>query len=479
MAKQVAQTSNFYPAKGGISAYYSPHKILLRRQVDYSKEFVAELGLYVHGYGHDTRSDHRSRTIEVIYLRPADNMQKGHKLYDLNTRKEVTRPQITVLPITDQVIKLVEAHATEEGVTDLQTYSRRNGEIILDADLLAGVDPDELWDEVYVPADIEIPPVNDVNLRKNDSITDEELKELIEDAAEDILESRRIDEDNEDDMDFVQDQQPESDIEMDVNDEELKDMIDEVAHELDRLSQPIEEEIMFSVEDEDNDYEGEYDAEEIQELQEAEDEPQVYPDEEDDVCAGVSFEEVPMLSTSNDSNKDKKRRTGSGRSFYSNGVKYRPTDRNRTDRPRYGQTYLQRKKPKINLLKNRSAMRKKARLKRLRISLYQAIASKVKSRRKEEFRDDDVLSAEARRKITERAHNLIFQQSGTEKKATYNVDESLVISRVMQQICDKVYTRDGVSFIQQYYLNKGLKIFKERGKEAALKELDQLIKQSC
>ncbi|CAJ1966431.1 unnamed protein product [Cylindrotheca closterium] len=124
-------------------------------------------------------------------------------------------------------------------------------------------------------------------------------------------------------------------------------------------------------------------------------------------------------------------------------------------------------------------MRKKARLKRLHISLYQAIVSKVKSQKKGEFQDDNVLSAEAGRKITERAHNLMFQQSGTEKKATYNVDEALVISRVMQQIRDEVYTRDGVSFIQQHYLNKGLKIFKERGKEAALKELDQLIKRSC
>ncbi|CAJ1944701.1 unnamed protein product [Cylindrotheca closterium] len=149
------------------------------------------------------------------------------------------------------------------------------------------------------------------------------------------------DEDNKDDMDFVQDQQPESNIEMDIDDVELIDMIDEVAHELDRLSQPIEEEIMFSVEDGDDDYEGEFDAEEIQELQEAEDNPQVYPDKEDDVCAGVRFEEVPVLSTTDDSNKDKKRRTQSGQSFYSNGVKNRPTDRNQTDRPRHGQTYLQ------------------------------------------------------------------------------------------------------------------------------------------
>ncbi|CAJ1937215.1 unnamed protein product [Cylindrotheca closterium] len=83
IAKRVAQTSNFYPAKGGILAYYSPHLILLQRQVDYSKEFVAELGSYVHGYGHDTRSDHQSHTIEAIYLGPADKMQQGHKLYEM------------------------------------------------------------------------------------------------------------------------------------------------------------------------------------------------------------------------------------------------------------------------------------------------------------------------------------------------------------------------------------------------------------
>ncbi|CAJ1960055.1 unnamed protein product [Cylindrotheca closterium] len=48
----------------------------------------------------------------------------------------------------------------------------------------------------------------------------------------------------------------------------------------------------------------------------------------------------------------------------------------------------------------------------------------------------------------------------------------------MQELCSKVKTQ-GVSFIQQYYLNKGLKLFKDCGKKAAIKELDQLVKQQC
>ena len=46
----------------------------------------------------------------------------------------------------------------------LRTYSRRSGAVILDADLLAGVDPDELWDEDYDPIE-DNPPKSDENLR--------------------------------------------------------------------------------------------------------------------------------------------------------------------------------------------------------------------------------------------------------------------------------------------------------------------------
>ena len=154
---------------------------------------------------------------------------------------------------------------------------------------------------------------------------------------------------------------------------------------------------MFSVEDEDGEYDGEDEAEETGE-------PQVYPDEEDDVRAGVRFEDVPVLSDSDSSDDDKApnatRKTRSGRSYYSIGVKYRPTDRNRTTtRLRYGQAYLQRKKSKINLLTNRSAMRKKAR--RDCVSLCtRPLRQKLNSGRKE-CRDDDVLGAEVRKTISE------------------------------------------------------------------------------
>ena len=53
-----------------------------------------------------------------------------------------------------------------------------------------------------------------------------------------------------------------------------------------------------------------------------------------------------------------------------------------------------------------------------------------------------------------------------------------VIAMVMSQIQAKVAAK-GVSLGQQYIFRKGLKVFGEKGKEAANKELDQLHKQTC
>ncbi|CAJ1948790.1 unnamed protein product [Cylindrotheca closterium] len=97
--------------------------------VDASKEFVAEIGAYVHGYGHDTKNNMAARTIEGVYMGPTDDIQEGHRIYDLNTKCEARRAKIKVLPMTDQVIKIIEEDARLEGVTELRTYSKRNGEL--------------------------------------------------------------------------------------------------------------------------------------------------------------------------------------------------------------------------------------------------------------------------------------------------------------------------------------------------------------
>ncbi|KAL3934585.1 MAG: hypothetical protein SGBAC_009726, partial [Bacillariaceae sp.] len=157
-----------------------------KRKVDYAKECVAETGAYVQGFGHETHRNQKTRTVDGIYLCPADNYQKGHILMDLNTRRRVTQAQVKVLPIRSQVIKVVEDMASRKGLCALHTYSHKNSEVILDGDLLAGVDPDELWDEEYTPEEGE-PAQSDHNLR-SERIDQNELDDLIEDARDMLAE---------------------------------------------------------------------------------------------------------------------------------------------------------------------------------------------------------------------------------------------------------------------------------------------------
>ena len=68
----------------------------------------------------------------------------------MNSKKPVRRQRVEVYPITKQVIQKIEGMAAAEGVISLKFYDK-NGELILDGDLLEGVVPDDLWDEDYTP----------------------------------------------------------------------------------------------------------------------------------------------------------------------------------------------------------------------------------------------------------------------------------------------------------------------------------------
>jgi hypothetical protein len=76
-----ASQLNLFPAKEGISPYYSPRTILGLPTLDYVKHCTVPFGAYVQA-NHDTNqtNSNSSQTIDAIYLRPVNNMQGGHEL---------------------------------------------------------------------------------------------------------------------------------------------------------------------------------------------------------------------------------------------------------------------------------------------------------------------------------------------------------------------------------------------------------------
>ena len=79
----------------------------------------------------------------------------------------------------------------------------------------------------------------------------------------------------------------------------------------------------------------------------------------------------------------------------------------------------------------------------------------------------------------EYCHNLITQvHPNPNEDVEYATSHAMLIARVMDDINSKVSVQ-GASFAQQYILQKGLKVFGNRGRQASTKEMDQLHRRNC
>ena len=79
----------------------------------------------------------------------------------------------------------------------------------------------------------------------------------------------------------------------------------------------------------------------------------------------------------------------------------------------------------------------------------------------------------------EYCHNLITQTKPDENRIMeYEPWEAMLMARLIDDLQHKVIEK-GASFAQQYLLNKGIKVYGQRGLDASRKEIDQLYRRNC
>ena len=387
----------------------------------------------VHGAGGESTNKMTPRTIEGVYMRSTGALKGGHKILNLNTKKFVTRPKVTVLPATDQVVARVNEWAHQEGVHSLKFYDKNgNEETFQDGDQIAGVDDnqqgyaEEAFDPDYKPIEDEETEY-DVNLQgRFDDIEEDEDVDLIMDAIDNVYDDDEVEQLFDDEIATlrpgVRDEDYEADFEPPIGERQ-----EEVPIEVDDLIDDVEEarqELQGLMDD----------IEGIQEDETAELEP---------------VAQAPMMSP-------KKTRSNRTYAQVARGVSNSPRSESESQSTRSD-------KKKKN---GRSHTRKKRRIKELKAKVKRIIRNKKVSRSDLEKRK-------------EMKHNLQFQQIGNQKQYDYTDMEAVLIARCMMQIKERFRTEKGVQFIQQYYLNKGLKLFGERGVDGVNKELKQLLKREC
>ena len=427
LGESVTEKLNYFPAKNGISKHYSTEQIVEHRNVNFKRNCVAEFGAYVHGTGGESSNTMVPRAIEAIYLRPTRTTIGGHRLLNLNTKKIITRNKVTNLPLTDQVIARINSWAHEEGIHSLKFFDKKgNQETYQDGDQIAGVDDnqqgyaEEAFDPDYEENQDE-DDTYDVNLQgRFDDIEQDEDVDLIMDAIDNVYDDHETEQ-------LFDDEFPR--FRQDVRDEDYDPDSDPPIGQ-------VEEEIPINIEDMETELEDL--AIELDEMQEEE----------------IVFEpeaETPASSP---------RRTRSG-ATYAQVVK--GLGLSHSSIPRESHSHRSAVKKKRN---GRTYTRKKKRMKELKTRINRAIREKKLSRSNLERRKEAI-------------HNLQFQQIGNDKHFDYTDEEAVLIARCMMQIKDKFQTNNGLQFIQQFYLNKGLKIFGDRGVAGVDKELKQLLKRQC
>jgi hypothetical protein len=146
LAMQCTHQLNLFPAKGGVSAYFSPHVLLSGTNLDFNKHCQVPFGAYVQANQENTPTNAQApRTIDAIYLRPMKNTQGGHELMNIATGLVITRNTVWELPVTDLVIQAIEAMAAEQNVLTLK-LTGRNKVSLHPADWIAGVDYENATD---------------------------------------------------------------------------------------------------------------------------------------------------------------------------------------------------------------------------------------------------------------------------------------------------------------------------------------------
>ena len=138
---------NYFPARHGVSHYYSPHMIVHQTGLDYHKHCHYAFGTYVQASNepHPTNTN-APRTLDCIYLGYTTNLQGGYECLHLPTNRVITRSKVTPLPITPGVILAVTAIARRENMPEGLKLNNRYGITLYDLTWRAGV---EFQDENY------------------------------------------------------------------------------------------------------------------------------------------------------------------------------------------------------------------------------------------------------------------------------------------------------------------------------------------
>lgn len=100
--------------------------IIKQHNIDLEQECAAEFRSYVAASGHNTNNSQVSHTFSGKFLGASNYIQKSFNVLDLHTERVIWQNTIRVIPITKQVINMLEAMAHHQPTSIVQVECRIN-----------------------------------------------------------------------------------------------------------------------------------------------------------------------------------------------------------------------------------------------------------------------------------------------------------------------------------------------------------------
>ncbi len=119
---------NAFPEKSGVSDTLSPREIVYWHKLDFAKHCKLPSGMYCEVHDEPAPTNTMvTRSTPAIVIGPTSNLQGTYKFFSLAMGKKVKRCTFTLYPMSDPVIKKVEAYAKTTALPGIFDFADRHG----------------------------------------------------------------------------------------------------------------------------------------------------------------------------------------------------------------------------------------------------------------------------------------------------------------------------------------------------------------
>jgi hypothetical protein len=142
VVQECTKKLNFFLVRGGCSDVYSPRMILHEINLGYDHCQVPQLAYVLAHDEPELMNSTQLHAIDVIYMRPLSNAQGSHEIFHVNTAEVIQRRNVTVLLITEEIVKAVTGLGKRDSMEAYKIESKHR--VILCDSMIAGVQDEEV-----------------------------------------------------------------------------------------------------------------------------------------------------------------------------------------------------------------------------------------------------------------------------------------------------------------------------------------------